>query len=145
MLGAVGFGVAVLFVMQGAPDLALTQMLVETLALAVFVLVLRRLPEDFEQHLWRFGQGLRLALSVGVGLFVGAIALLAAAARTRDTAAAEFLARAEPEGGGRNVVNVILTDFRALDTFGEITVLLVAAIGIILLVRTPVTDDGDDA
>jgi len=51
LLGAVGYGMAVLFVVQGAPDLALTQLLVETLSLAMFVLVLRRLPERFEEHL----------------------------------------------------------------------------------------------
>ena len=144
LLGAVGYGVAVLFVLQGAPDLALTQMLVETLSLAVFVLVLRRLPVDFGHHPWRLGQGLRVAISVGVGLFVGGALLMSSAARTDGTAAAEFLARAKPEGGGSNVVNVILTDFRALDTFGEITVLLVAAIGISLLVRTPTPRDDEE-
>jgi multicomponent Na+:H+ antiporter subunit A len=144
LLGAVGYGVAVLFVIQGAPDLALTQMLVETLSLAVFVLVLRRLPDDFGHHPWRFGQWLRGGLSLAVGGLVGAFALTASSARSDGTAAAEFLARAKPEGGGANVVNVILTDFRALDTFGEITVLVLAAIGISLLVRTPTGDREDE-
>ena len=144
LLGAVGFGVAILFVIQGAPDLALTQMLVETLSLAVFVLGLRRLPDDFGLHPWRFGQGLRVAISLAVGTFVGAFALMASSTDRGGTAAAEFLERAEPVGGGKNVVNVILTDFRALDTFGEITVLLVAAIGIGLMVRTPLRSNGPD-
>jgi multicomponent Na+:H+ antiporter subunit A len=144
LLGAVGYGVAVLFVIQGAPDLALTQMLIETLALGIFVLVLRRLPPRFESTPWRFGQTLRITLSVGIGLFVGTFALLAAAARREGTAAVEYLARANPDGGGNNVVNVILTDFRALDTLGEITVLVVAAIGIAALVRTPSEDGGDE-
>ena len=144
LLGAVGYGVAVLFVLQGAPDLALTQMLVETLSLAVFVLVLRRLPVDFGHHPWRFGQRLRIAISAAVGLFVGGALLMSSSARTGGTAANEFLARAAPEGGGRNVVNVILTDFRALDTFGEITVLLIAAIGISLMVRTPTPPDDEE-
>ena len=146
LLGAVGYGVAVLFVVQGAPDLALTQLLVETLSLALFVLVLRRLPQTFGTTPWRFGQGLRVALSVGVGTMVGAFALFAASTDRPDTPAAEFLARSLPEGGGRNVVNVILTDFRGLDTFGEITVLVVAAIGIGLMVRTPHPEqDEEDA
>ena len=144
LLGAVGYGVAMLFVVQGAPDLALTQMLVETLSLAVFVLVLRRLPERFGHQRWRLGQALRIGISVGVGLFVGAFALFAASTDRESTAAGEFLARSLPEGGGKNVVNVILTDFRALDTFGEITVLLVAAIGISLLVRTPLRRDDEE-
>jgi len=143
MLGAVGYGVAALFVVQGAPDLALTQLLVETLALAIFVLVLRRLPERFEQPAWRLGREFRLALSLAVGVFIGAFAYVAAGARVGDTGAADYLSRALPDGGGKNVVNVILTDFRALDTIGEITVLVVASIGVISLVRGIRTGDDD--
>jgi multicomponent Na+:H+ antiporter subunit A len=135
LLGAVGYGIAILFMIQGAPDLALTQLLVETLALGIFVIVLRRLPDRFAQPAWRLSRGLRAALSIGVGLFVGALALYASTARTEGTNAEEFLARALPDGGGRNVVNVILTDFRALDTLGEITVLVVVAVGVMSLVR----------
>jgi multicomponent Na+:H+ antiporter subunit A len=135
LLGGVGFGVAVLFVIQGAPDLALTQLLVETLGLAMFVVVLRKLPERFEPVPWRPGRQVRIVLAVGVGAFFGAFSLWAAGARQRAGTAEEFLSRALPEGGGRNVVNVILTDFRGLDTLGEITVLVVAAVGIAALVR----------
>ncbi len=82
---------------------------------------------------------------MGVGLFVGAFALFASTGRgAGDSPAAEFLARAYPEGGGNNVVNVILTDFRALDTFGEITVLVLAAVGISMLVRTPVRREDEE-
>ena len=145
LLGAVGYGMAVLFVVQGAPDLALTQLLVETLALGMFVLVLRHLPERFEANPWRYGRPLRAAVSIGIGLFVGAFTLVASSAGRDGTAAAEFLARSQPDGGGANVVNVILTDFRALDTFGEVTVLVVAAIGISLMVRTPVRSEDEEA
>ena len=129
-LGAAGYGVAVLFVIQGAPDLALTQVLVETLSLVVYVLVLRNLPERFDRIHLRLSFGLRLGVSLAVGLFVGAFALAASGARTHETISGEFLARALPEGGGRNVVNVIIVDFRGFDTFGEITVLAVAALGV---------------
>ncbi|MDX1621309.1 MAG: proton-conducting transporter membrane subunit, partial [Nitriliruptorales bacterium] len=81
LLGGVGFGMAVLFVIQGAPDLALTQLLIETLALGLFVLVLRRLPKRFEQPSWFPGRALRVVLSVSVGLLVGTFALFAASAR----------------------------------------------------------------
>ncbi|HVM02541.1 MAG TPA: hydrogen gas-evolving membrane-bound hydrogenase subunit E, partial [Acidimicrobiales bacterium] len=135
LLGSVGFGVAVLFVIQGAPDLALTQLLVETLALIIFVLVLRHLPERFDPPAWRVGTALRLALAGAVGAFVTFFALVAGAARTAPPPSAELVERALPDGGGRNVVNVILTDFRAFDTMGEITVLTVAALGIATLVR----------
>ncbi|MEX1287834.1 MAG: hydrogen gas-evolving membrane-bound hydrogenase subunit E [Acidimicrobiia bacterium] len=145
LLGAIGYGVAVLFVIQGAPDLALTQVLIETLSLGLFVLVLRRLPVEFRQPTWRLGNGLRVALALAVGVFMSAFALIAAGGRTGGTNAADFLERAKPEGGGNNVVNVIITDMRALDTLGEITVILVAAIGILsmvggALVRTTADD-----
>ncbi|MFP3913923.1 MAG: hydrogen gas-evolving membrane-bound hydrogenase subunit E [Actinomycetota bacterium] len=134
-LGGVGYGVAVLFVIQGAPDLALTQLLIETLTLGLFVLVLHHLPSHFENVEWRLRRMSRVAVSVLVGLAAGAFTLWAAAGRQAAPLVGEFLTRAEPEGGGRNVVNVILTDFRAFDTLGEITVLTVAAIGAVGLIR----------
>jgi multicomponent Na+:H+ antiporter subunit A len=150
LLGAVGFGVAVLFVIQGAPDLALTQLLIETLALVIFVLVLRNLPERFESVPWRLATNLRLVIALGMGVFVTVFGLVAAGSRRGVSVSQEQLERALPEGGGRNVVNVILTDFRALDTLGEITVLLVAALGIASLVaagraRTAGTEDTDES
>ena len=133
-LGGVGYGVAVLFVIQGAPDLALTQLLIETLALVIFVLVLRHLPERFEAPRWRLREGARWMVSVSMGVFVAAFVLIAAGSRTAPPVSDEYVERALPEGGGRNVVNVILTDFRGLDTVGEITVLTVATLGISSLV-----------
>ncbi|HSJ35069.1 MAG TPA: hydrogen gas-evolving membrane-bound hydrogenase subunit E [Acidimicrobiia bacterium] len=146
-LGAVGYGVAVLFVIQGAPDLALTQLLIETLTLALFVLLLRHLPARFEGVGWRLGRFSRIAVAVGVGLSAGFFSLWAAGGRVATPLTGEFLTRAEPEGGGRNIVNVILTDFRAFDTLGEITVLTVAALGAIMLIRTrrPRDDDAESA
>ncbi len=132
-LGAVGYGVAVLFVIQGAPDLALTQLLIETLILTLFVLVLRVLPRTFEVVQSRIRRVVRITISAGMGIFAGAFALMAAAGRRAPSLADEYLARSEPEGGGSNVVNVILTDFRALDTLGEITVLAVVAMGVMAL------------
>ena len=133
-LGAVGYGVAVLFVIHGAPDLALTQVLIETLSLVVYVLVLRHLPERFDRVRHPLSAGLRAGVAGAVGLFVGVFALAAAAGRTAEPISKEFLARSLPEGGGRNVVNVIIVDFRGFDTFGEITVLAVAALGVASLV-----------
>jgi multicomponent Na+:H+ antiporter subunit A len=129
-LGAVGYGVAVLMVLQGGPDLALTQFLVETLAVVLFVFVLRRLPASFRRRPARASQGLRLAVSLAVGGFVSASVLVTSAARTAPPASQAYLDQALPEGGGSNVVNVILVDFRGLDTLGEITVLVVAALGV---------------
>ncbi len=134
-LGAVGYGVAVLFVIQGAPDLALTQLLIETLSVVIFVLVLRHLPDRFERMPWKLGRAARVAVAGGVGTFVAAFTLVAGAARQDPSISATFLDQALPEAGGRNVVNVILVDFRGFDTLGEITVLTVAAFGIFSLVR----------
>lgn len=137
LLGGVGYGIAVLFLVQGAPDLALTQLLVETLGLVIFVLVLRHLPARFEPVPWRIAQVPRVLLAVTVGLFITLAALTTAAPDPDRAVSEEMIARADPEGGGKNVVNVILVDFRALDTLGEITVVMVAALGIHSLVRRP--------
>ncbi|MPZ52813.1 MAG: DUF4040 domain-containing protein [Acidimicrobiia bacterium] len=136
-LGAIGYGVAVLFVLHGAPDLALTQLLVETLSLAMFVMVLRHLPERWQVVRWKMGQTNRLVISVAVALMMGGLALWAAESRVAPSLSDDYVELAQPEGGGRNVVNVILTDFRGFDTMGEITVITLAAIGcIVLLGRT---------
>ncbi|MDP8928996.1 MAG: DUF4040 domain-containing protein [Actinomycetota bacterium] len=129
-LGAVGYTMGVVFVLRGAPDLALTQFGIETLTVVVFVLVLRYLPEEFSIPRWRFGRRGRLAVSVAVGLFVGAFTVVATAARRLPPISEGYLERAVPEAGGHNVVNVILVDFRGLDTLGEITVLTVAVLGV---------------
>ena len=133
-LGAVGYGTAVLFVLQGGPDLALTQFLVETLALVIFVFVLRRLPSTFSRHRLRLSQGVRMAVALSVGAFVTSGILISSQARTAPPASQTYLDQALPKGGGSNVVNVVLVDFRGFDTLGEITVLAVAAMGIASLV-----------
>lgn len=133
-LGAVGYGTAVLFVLQGGPDLALTQFLVETLALVIFVFVLRRLPTSFAPHKLRLSQSVRLGVALAVGVFVTAAVLVSGQARTAPPASQAYLDQALSEGGGSNVVNVVLVDFRGFDTLGEITVLAVAAMGIASLV-----------
>ncbi|CAN5486935.1 putative monovalent cation/H+ antiporter subunit A [soil metagenome] len=133
-LGAIGFGIALVFVRWGAPDLALTQMLVETLTLMVFVLALRGLPARFGPEPSSLSASVRWIIAAGVGSLITTFALVTRSVRTAAPPAEGLIALAEPVGGGKNVVNVILTDFRALDTLGEITVLLVAAIGVSLLV-----------
>jgi multicomponent Na+:H+ antiporter subunit A len=140
-VGAVGYGVAALFVIQGAPDLALTQVLVETLSVVIFVLVLRHLPDRFSRrrqpaHV-RAG---RIFMASVVGIATTLMLLVAGGVRTADRPAAEYLAQAKPIGGGSNVVNVILVDFRGLDTAGEITVLVVTALGVVGLISAAKRD-----
>lgn len=129
-----GYGMAALFLLHGAPDLALTQVLVETITLVVLVLVLRRLPPYFSVRPLAASRWLRLALGLAAGLVVGAMAVLAPAARTAPPVSVDFPEEAYVYGGGRNVVNVTLVDIRAWDTMGEISVLLVAATGVASLI-----------
>jgi len=132
VLGAVGFSVAGLFVAHGAPDLVLTQLLVETVIVVGFVVGLGRLATTFPAatRLWTAG---RLVIAVAMGTAV-AVALAGSAGNTVGEAPVRELARtAQDDGGGKNVVNVILTDTRALDTVGEVIVLMVVAVGILTL------------
>jgi multicomponent Na+:H+ antiporter subunit A len=134
-LGAAGYAMAALFVVYGAPDLALTQVTVETLSTVVFVLVLRRLPDRFERQSTKQRRAVRLVVAGLVGATVFVFAIVAAASRTAIPVSEEIINRSVPDGHGRNVVNVILVDFRGLDTLGEITVLAVASIGAVALAR----------
>jgi multicomponent Na+:H+ antiporter subunit A len=133
-LGAVGIGVTGLFIVHGAPDLALTQLLVETVIVVGFVLGLGHLAQRFPpvEDTWKT---VRIVVSVAGGLAV-TMALAAAGANPAGRAPIEALTTgAVDEGGGKNVVNVILTDLRALDTFGEVVVLATVAIGILALAK----------
>jgi multicomponent Na+:H+ antiporter subunit A len=135
LLSLVGYGMAGLFVVEGAPDLALTQVAVETLSTVMFVLVLRRIPDHFRAGRPR-GQVVRIVVAGAVGVFVFTLAMVAAGNRVPGPSVSdEMVARSVPDGGGKNVVNVILVDFRGFDTLGEITVLSVAAVGAVALAR----------
>jgi multicomponent Na+:H+ antiporter subunit A len=135
LLGVAGYAMAALFVVQGAPDLALTQAAIETLGTVLFVLALRRLPARFERRSTSRTRALRLAVSLVVGLTVFGFALAAGTDTQPRDVSDQMVERSLPDGHGRNVVNVILVDFRGLDTLGEITVLAVAGIGAVALAR----------
>ncbi|MDQ0736189.1 Na+/H+ antiporter subunit A [Arthrobacter agilis] len=134
MVGITGYGMAILFALHGAPDLALTQMLVETIVLVAFVLALRSLPA----RLWNRAESRHRLLRAGLGIaFGGIMAVIAMSAMASRNAAPISLAYPEmayDEGGGANAVNVLLVDIRAWDTLGEITVLAIAATGIASLI-----------
>ena len=134
LVGVTGYGCGAIFVFHGAPDLALTQFLVETLTLVIFVLVLRTLPAEADSANMKRFRLLRAALGLAVGATVTTLAAFAMAART-GTPIAELLPDAAYyHGHGANTVNVLLVDIRAWDTLGEISVLLVAATGVASLV-----------
>lgn len=134
MLGTVGYSVAGIYVLFGAPDLALTQILVETLTVALFALVLAKLPRRFGVEPRSLSRRVRILVAALVGVFAATAAVVISSVDAPRDVAAAYLENA-PEAGGTNVVNVILTNFRALDTLGEITVLAAAALGISALVR----------
>jgi multicomponent Na+:H+ antiporter subunit A len=133
-LGMTGFVVAGWFVLVGAPDLALTQLLVETLTIAVVIVVFRRLPSTFARGGPRRKLG-AATIAIAVGGFAGLATFALTGRRELSDIGARFLAEGESVTGGSNVVNTILVDFRALDTLGETTVLAVAAVGIYAMVR----------
>jgi multicomponent Na+:H+ antiporter subunit A len=133
-LGMSGFVVAGWFVLLGAPDLALTQLLVETLTIAVVVVVFRRLPETFPRG-GRPRKVIATGIALTIGTFAGVATYTLTGRRPISDIGERFLAEGESVTGGNNVVNTILVDFRALDTLGEVTVLGVATLGIYALVR----------
>ncbi|GEL19265.1 putative cation antiporter NADH dehydrogenase subunit [Pseudonocardia asaccharolytica DSM 44247 = NBRC 16224] len=135
LVGAIGYGIGGLFIVDGAPDLALAQFLVETLTLVAFVFVLRRLPAHFtEKRPPRRVIVPKAVLATTAGILFAVLGVVASGARTAPATASEEFARLAPEAGATNVVNAILVDFRALDTLGEITVLLIAVAGTVSLV-----------
>ncbi len=134
LVGVAGYGCGTIFVFHGAPDLALTQFLVETLTLVIFVLVLRTLPAEVDSLNIRRHRLPRAVLAVAVGGTVTTLAVYAMAARTGAPIAELLPDAAYFRGHGANTVNVLLVDIRAWDTMGEISVLLVAATGVASMV-----------
>jgi multicomponent Na+:H+ antiporter subunit A len=133
-LGIAGYGIALIYLLFGAPDLAMTQVLVETLTVILFVLIFAHLPRL--ARLSPLPTRLRdMVLSAGVGLIMAALVLMAVGNRQHEPISNYLAERAQPDAHGRNIVNVILVDFRALDTLGEITVLALAGVGIYALLK----------
>ncbi|MFP5461008.1 MAG: monovalent cation/H+ antiporter subunit A [Gammaproteobacteria bacterium] len=132
-MGVVGLVVSLTFVWFSAPDLALTQLLVETVSIMLMLLALRFLPQDSvtEPVPRRIADGV-LALAAGAGITAIVYAVLT---RPLTTISGYYLEKSAPEGGGTNVVNVILVDFRGYDTLGEISVLGIAGLVIHALLQ----------
>ncbi|WP_051198729.1 Na+/H+ antiporter subunit A [Gordonia shandongensis] len=129
-LGVTGYGCGALFAMYGAPDLALTQFLVESLTLVVFVLVLRKLPSEPTAKQKTGHRPLRILVAVAFGVMMVVVGLFAAAARSTEPLHVYLGDAAFEFGAGQNAVNVLLVDIRAWDTLGEVSVLIVAATGV---------------
>lgn len=133
-LGVVGYCVALVFVLFGAPDVAMTQFLVETLTVILFVLVFYHLREA--PMLTTPASRLRdILLAAGVGVLMTALVLISTDTQYHPSISEYYREHGVEWAHGRNLVNVILVDFRGLDTLGEITVLAVAAVGVVALLK----------
>ncbi len=133
-LGVVGYGIALIYILFGAPDLAMTQFMVETLTVILFVLVFYHMPRFTEKST----RAVRLrdaVVAIGTGSLMTALVLAAAATPSGSVLASYFAENSVPLAHGRNIVNVILVDYRAMDTLGEITVLAVAGSGVFALLK----------
>ncbi len=127
LIGGAGFVVALWFFALGAIDVGLTQLLVELLTVVALVLFLRRLPPLFHR-VRRSRTVVTAAIAIVAGLLATAATLALTGRRDLSAAGQAFLERAYEDTGGTNIVNTILVDYRALDTFGELTVVAVAGI-----------------
>ncbi|WKZ35734.1 MAG: putative monovalent cation/H+ antiporter subunit A [Anaerolineales bacterium] len=133
-LGAAGYGVALIFLLFGAPDLAMTQFAIESLTVILFVLAFYHLPKF--QKLSPKSSRLRDAvIALLAGGLMTALVLFAVSVEISPSISRYFVENSVPLAHGRNIVNVILVDFRGLDTMGEITVLGVAGIGVYALLK----------
>jgi multicomponent Na+:H+ antiporter subunit A len=133
-LGVVGYAICLIFVFYSAPDLAMTQFTIDTLTVILFVLVLYRLPK----YLNLSGSKFRIRDGIIALCFGGLITVLAMEVleEPQHTETGDFYAQnAYLLAKGKNVVNVILVDFRGLDTLVEITVLVIAALGVFGLLK----------
>ena len=135
-VGVVGFAVALFFILFSAPDLSITQILVETLTVILLVLVLFKLPDfmSFSTPRQRLRDG---AVAGLLGVLVTALLLIAVHYQFAEPISAYHLAKSVPLAHGHNVVNVIIVDYRALDTLGEIFVVALAAIGVYAMIKYP--------
>ncbi|MFE3972487.1 MULTISPECIES: Na+/H+ antiporter subunit A [unclassified Peribacillus] len=144
ILGAVGYTISLFFVLLRAPDLALTQLVIETISVSLFLLCFFHLPlmasRKEERMTFRLNNAL---ISIGVGVIVTLIALSAHSNKLFDSISSYYLENAYKEAGGKNVVNVILVDFRGLDTMFEISVLSIAALGIFAMIKLRLTGGKD--
>lgn len=133
-VGIMGFSIALIFILFSAPDLGITQLLVETMTVILLVLVLFRLPRysNLSTSLERVRDG---AVAAAMGVMIFLLIMTAWSIDQFETISTYMVENSAPLAHGRNIVNVILVDYRALDTLGEMFVLALAAIGVIAMLK----------
>ena len=132
-MGLVGYSTALVFLFFGAPDVAMTQFLIETLSVVIFVLILNKLPLFVD--ISRVMILRRIIPALLFGLTMAFLLLWVQQTEINPTLKEYFVQNSFLQAQGRNIVNVILVDFRGLDTMGEITVLMVASLGVYSLLK----------
>lgn len=132
-MGAIGYSIAILFLLYSGPDLAMVQFAIETLTVILFVLVIYQLPKYTKKKYPLHSNVLNIIISAAGGIMMAVLMLLTSAVPSNSNLAPYFMENSLALAKGRNVVNVILVDFRGFDTLGEITVLMIAAIGVFAL------------
>jgi multicomponent Na+:H+ antiporter subunit A len=138
-LGAAGYTVSLFFVLFRAPDLALTQLVIETVSVALFLLCFYHLPKlsrHEERMTFKLGNAL---ISLGVGITVAIIAISSYSTKLFGSISEYYIENVYDEAGGKNMVNVILVDFRGFDTLFEICVLAIASLGIFAMIKLRLT------
>ncbi|SDM01328.1 multisubunit sodium/proton antiporter, MrpA subunit [Franzmannia pantelleriensis] len=133
-VGIMGFCIALTFILFSAPDLGITQLLVETLTVILLILVLFRLPR-FASLSTPLERVRDLVVAGSMGVLIMLLILTVVASNQFVPVSGYMIENSVPLAHGRNIVNVILVDYRALDTLGEIFVLALAAIGVIAMLK----------
>ncbi|HSM23327.1 MAG TPA: hydrogen gas-evolving membrane-bound hydrogenase subunit E [Anaerolineaceae bacterium] len=133
LLGAIGYSIAILFLLYSGPDLAMVQFSIETLTVILFVLVIYQLPKFTKSNYPFHSNLINIIVSMAGGILMTGLMLLTSSVPSNSTLAPFFMENSLLLAKGRNVVNVILVDFRGMDTLGEMTVLMIAAIGVFAL------------
>src|SRR5699024_8547170 len=128
ILGMVGYGVAILFVIYRAPDIALTQLVIETVTVALFLLTFYHFPKLKKRTESVRTKTTNLIISIGFGVMMTIVGISAVSSNWFDKISDYFIETALPIGGGNNIVNVILVDMRGIDTLFEIAVLGIAVL-----------------
>lgn len=142
-LGVLGYTVALFFVLFRAPDLALTQLTIETVSVTLFLLCFYHFPQIFDALKETKFHAVNFVISAAVGLTVTLIGLSASGTRLFPSISDFFLENSYKEAGGNNVVNVILVDFRGFDTLLEILVLGIASLGVYSLIKLRLAGGGN--
>ena len=135
ILGITGYGVAILFVLYRAPDLALTQLVIETVSITLFLLCFYHFPKLRRRTESVRTRTLNLIVAGGFGLLMTVVGIASFSSNAFEKISEYFIETSLPISGGRNIVNVILVDMRGIDTLFEITVLGIAGLTVYSLIK----------